>query len=306
VSKTAAQWGDYVRAINPSYTGHRPRLQLFHGESDETINYKNMGEAIKEWTNVLGLPTTPTTTDTLTSSGYTYDRQLWKNTCGFTVLEAWSAPGQKHSMTYEEDAILKFFGLDVAGGQDPELAACSGGGGTGGSGGSAGTGGAGGARDAGPTVADAAADGGGAPGSGGAGATGSGGAVGSGGASSSGGSTSGSGGVVAKGGASGDGGAAKGGTSGSGGAVGTGGSSAGSTPVQPGTGGKGTGGTPSSGGTSGQGGSVGSGGTVAQGTDSSSGCGCVLGGQPNRSGAELAMLLFATVAMLLRRHKRHL
>ena len=29
-----------------------------------TINYNNQGEAIKEWTNVLGLSTTPTSTDT--------------------------------------------------------------------------------------------------------------------------------------------------------------------------------------------------------------------------------------------------
>jgi poly(hydroxyalkanoate) depolymerase family esterase len=309
VSKTATQWGDYVRAINPSYTGHRPRIQLFHGESDETINYKNMGEAIKEWTNVLGLPTTPTTTDTITSSGYSYDRQFWKNSCGFTVLEAWSAPGQKHSMTYEEDAILKFFGLDVAGGQDPELAACGGGAGTGGSGGSAGTGGAGGARDGGPTVADAASDGGGSlPGSGGSGLGGaqaSGGATGSGGGS--GGGPSGSGGVVAKGGANGDGGAAKGGATGSGGAVGSGGASTGSTPVQPGTGGKGSGGTSSapssSGGASGQGGSSGSGGTGAQGTDSSSGCGCALGGQSNHSAAGLTMLLLVA-ALVLRRRQR--
>jgi acetylxylan esterase len=304
VSKTAAQWGDYVRAINPSYTGHRPRIQLFHGESDETINYKNMGEAIKEWTNVLGLPTTPTSTDTITSSGYSYDRQFWKNTCGFTVLEAWSAPGQKHSMTYEEDAILKFFGLDVAGGEDPELAACGGGGGTGGTGGTPGSGGAGGGRDGGPTVMDAAAEVGGAlPGSGGAGAGGSsgtGGAVSSGGVSSSGGSSAGNGGAVAKGGAGGDGGAAKGGTSGTGGVVHTGGASTSSTVV--GTGGHGSGGVSSSGGALGQGGS--SGATGTQGKDSSTGCGCVLGGQPNRSAPELTMLLLAVLALTLRRRHR--
>ena len=54
-NKTAQQWGDGVRAMYSSFTGHRPRLQLFHGTTDATINYNNMTEAIEEWTNVLGL-----------------------------------------------------------------------------------------------------------------------------------------------------------------------------------------------------------------------------------------------------------
>ena len=172
--KTAQQWGDLVRSMFPAYTGHRPRLQIVQGEADLTINFKNSGEAIKEWTNVLALTTSPTSTDTINTPIATYDRQFWKNACGFTVLEAWGAPGKGHSMGYEEDAILKFFGLDTAGGADPEDAACSGDGGVGGAGG---TTGAGGASDAG---ADAVISGsGGERGIGGN--SGTGGAVGSGG-----------------------------------------------------------------------------------------------------------------------------
>ncbi len=127
VSKTAQQWGDLVRAINPKYTGHRPRVQIIQGESDQTISFKNSAEGIKEWTNVLGLNTNPDSTDKVSppAAGYTYNRKFWKNKCGYIVLEAWSAPGQGHSMNYEEDAIMKFFGIDVADGKDPELAACA-------------------------------------------------------------------------------------------------------------------------------------------------------------------------------------
>ncbi|WP_437967111.1 PHB depolymerase family esterase [Sorangium sp. So ce260] len=139
-SKTAQQWGDQVRAMYPGYTGHRPRLQIFHGTADATINYKNQGEAIKEWTNVLSLSEAPTSTDnTTTASGTTYDRQFWSNECGYTVFEAWSGRNGAHSMAYEHDAILAFFGLDEAGGADPEPG-CPGPDGTGGSGGSAGPG----------------------------------------------------------------------------------------------------------------------------------------------------------------------
>src|SRR4051812_5543369 len=31
---TAQQWGDLVRGMYPGYTGHRPRVQLFHGDAD--------------------------------------------------------------------------------------------------------------------------------------------------------------------------------------------------------------------------------------------------------------------------------
>jgi acetylxylan esterase len=100
-TKTAQQWGDMVRGMYPGYSGHRPRVQLVHGDADTTISYKNMGEAIKEWTNVLGLPTTPTSTDTGYKAIATYNRQFWKNACGYTVLEAWTSPGGTHSMKYE-------------------------------------------------------------------------------------------------------------------------------------------------------------------------------------------------------------
>ncbi len=142
VTHTAQEWGNLVRAMYPGYTGHRPRVQLFQGTADETISFHNFGESIKEWTNVLGLSASPTSTDTTTSQGYTYDRQFWSSGCGYTVLEAWAAQNGKHSMPYEQPAILEFFGLDRAGGPDPELAACSADGGTGGTGtGGTGTGG---------------------------------------------------------------------------------------------------------------------------------------------------------------------
>lgn len=129
VSKTAKEWGDIVRAINPNYTGHRPRVQLMQGDADATISYKNMAEGIKQWTNVLDLKTEPDSTAKITSNetgtNYTYNCKFWKNKCGYVVLESWFAVGGSHSMNYEETAILKFFGLDVAGGSDPELAKCS-------------------------------------------------------------------------------------------------------------------------------------------------------------------------------------
>jgi poly(hydroxyalkanoate) depolymerase family esterase len=112
VTKTAQQWGDLVRAQYPGYTGLRPRVQLWHGTNDMTINYNNMGEAIKEWTNVLGLSATPTTTDT-PQTGFT--RQIWDNSCGFMVLEAWTQQNGGHTTPIDANAVISFFGLDRTG-----------------------------------------------------------------------------------------------------------------------------------------------------------------------------------------------
>jgi acetylxylan esterase len=333
VSKTAQQWGDLVRAINPDYTGHRPRVQLYQGENDGTISYKNMGEAIKEWTNVLGLNETPTSTDTISSSGYTYDREFWKNDCGYVVLEAWSAPGQGHSMTYEEDAILEFFGLDTAGDTDPELAACSGSGGAG-TGGASGTGGTTATGGAGGSTGGVGAT----PGSGGTvGPTGGrsplGGRSSTGGASTTGGTSAGgrsggfptggtggtpvttggsspTGGVSATGGSVGSGGSpvssggmsttggfsATGGTVAAGGNYATGGSSA---PVGGGT--VSGGGTSASAGGSGAGGGSGIPGT--QEDTGSEGCGCRLG-RHTRGSSGTTGLLVAMLGLVLRHRKR--
>ena len=276
--KTAQQWGDLVRAMYPGYSGHRPRLQTYQREADTTISYKNTGESIKEWTNVLDLTTAPTSMDTgYKTPNATYDRQFWSNACGYTVFQAWSSPGGTHSMPYEEVEILKFFGLDKAGGTDPEPD-CSGAGGAGGAIGTGGTVGTGGA-----------AGGGGIIGTGGV--VGSGGAAGSGGVVGSGGGPGGSGGTDAKG-----------GNSGNGGLMGTGGSSA-----EGGNGGAGTGGEHGSGGSVGSGGSsgTGTGGSGPMQTDtSSSGCSCTVGNGAQRSVSLVTLLLLAVGLIVLPRQRR--
>jgi acetylxylan esterase len=70
VIKTAQQWGDAARAMDPGYTGARPRMQLWHGTADPTLQYPNFGEEIKQWTNVLGVSQTPSATDSPQSGAW--------------------------------------------------------------------------------------------------------------------------------------------------------------------------------------------------------------------------------------------
>jgi len=292
-SKTAMAWGDQVRAMFPGYTGHRPRVQIMQGEADGTISYKNTAESIKEWTNVLALDTAPTSTDMgYKAAGATYNRQFWKNACGFTVFEAWSSPGGSHSMAYEEDDILKFFGLDVAGGTDPEPE-CNGT--SGGAGGAPATGGMGGAG----VVAGAAGrvGMGGMLGMGGTAAGGVGPTAGSGGLAMM---TAGTGGVVATG----------GGGSGAAGRANTGGSPSMSSG---GTGGSATSGagTPGAAGGTAKGGGSGNGASGAAATETpgtdpeaASGCGCAIGDSRHRRTWSTALVLGLALLTSRRRQRR--
>jgi hypothetical protein len=310
VSMTGQAWGDLVRSYFPGYTGHRPRLQHWHGATDTTLNFKNVAEDIKEWTNLLGLSETPSGTDQNTpKSGTTH--QYWKNSC-YTVYETFVVANTGHMVSLDGATLAAYFGIDKAGGQDPETAACpgavpggGGAGGAGGSGGATGSGGAagtGGSRDGGLGGSDGGAGREvGLPGSGGSveagGATGSGGVQATGGVSGSSGTT-GSGGTTAKGGADGGtGGSGSGGTRSTGGTSPAGGSVA--SGGNAGSGGAGSGGSQSNGGASGQGGNSGR-------TDTTSGgCTCAVGRHAGHSASRVVALWFAAAfGLIIRRRQR--
>jgi poly(hydroxyalkanoate) depolymerase family esterase len=106
IIKTPQQWGDLVRGADPGYTGPRPRVQLWHGTADTTLFYANFGEEIKQWTNVLGVSQTPTSTDTPQSG--------WTRTRYGSQVEAYSIAGVGHSLPLSGMAALaiQFFGLN--------------------------------------------------------------------------------------------------------------------------------------------------------------------------------------------------
>jgi acetylxylan esterase len=116
ITMTPQQWGDLVRNADPGYSGPRPRVQLWHGTADGTLNYHNFGEEIKQWTNVLGVSQTPTSTDTPVS-GWT--RTRYADSSGTVQVEAYSIAGAGHVLPETGMAAyaIQFFGL--AGGQPP-------------------------------------------------------------------------------------------------------------------------------------------------------------------------------------------
>jgi poly(hydroxyalkanoate) depolymerase family esterase len=278
VTYTAQQWGDIARAMYSGYAGHRPRVQLWHGMTDMTINFNDQTEAIKEWTDVLGLSMNPTSTAMITLNNHQWAHDSWQSTCGFTVLDVWSEQNGPHNTDANLNAtyVIPFLGLDKAGATDPEIVQC-GAGGLGGNGGTSGANGGNGGSAGGPN-------------GGSAGVSGSGGGIGNG---------AGGGSVGTSGGASGNG-AAGGRTI----TIGAGGG-------QPGTGGMLAGGASASldsGGASSAGvaGSAGSNAAATDGVSDSSGCNCVLNGsQPGRRAAlETAVALGVAFSMFSRRRGR--
>jgi poly(hydroxyalkanoate) depolymerase family esterase len=97
VTRTAQQWGDLVRAAY-TYTGTRPRVQIWHGASDSIVVPANQTELIKQWTNVFGTDATPDETETIGNA----TRTVYKN--GATVVvEAYKVTGMGHATAIGSD-----------------------------------------------------------------------------------------------------------------------------------------------------------------------------------------------------------
>ncbi|MFC4859105.1 alpha/beta hydrolase family esterase [Actinophytocola glycyrrhizae] len=63
-NQTPAALGDAVRAAS-SHSGPWPVVSIWQGTADYTVAQANATELVEQWTNVHGIPATPTSTDTV-------------------------------------------------------------------------------------------------------------------------------------------------------------------------------------------------------------------------------------------------
>jgi poly(hydroxyalkanoate) depolymerase family esterase len=131
---TPAQWGDKVRAQNPGYTGPWPRVAIWQGTSDYTVYPVNATELRDQWTNVWGLPQSPSSTTALPGSTTltSYD-----DASGKPAVQLYQISGMGHGLAVDPGAgeaqcgrtaayfldticssyyTAKFWGLDGSGG----------------------------------------------------------------------------------------------------------------------------------------------------------------------------------------------
>ncbi|OTB02478.1 carbohydrate esterase family 1 protein [Hypoxylon sp. CI-4A] len=110
ITKTGAEWADLVKAGYPGYTRWRPKVQILHGTADETIDYTNFEEEIKEWNAVFGFGEEPTSTTLDTPlTGWT------KYVYGNDWLEAYSAFNVSHNIPNQEATVVEWFDLTCTG-----------------------------------------------------------------------------------------------------------------------------------------------------------------------------------------------
>ncbi|KAJ3346399.1 hypothetical protein HDU83_003132 [Entophlyctis luteolus] len=90
----AATWASYVTNAFPGYTGNRPKMQLWHGNQDTTLNFKNLAEEVKQWTTVLDATNQLASTEVQT--GWT--RTQYANPAGTVLVETYVIAGVGHAL----------------------------------------------------------------------------------------------------------------------------------------------------------------------------------------------------------------
>ncbi|KAK0705139.1 Alpha/Beta hydrolase protein, partial [Lasiosphaeris hirsuta] len=102
---TPEAWGNVVRAMDPGYTGARPRMQVWHGSADGTLAPQNYQETIKQWTNVFGYSQTPV------SSLKNFPERNYQTDNYGDHLQGIYATGVGHSVPSNLTASEQWFGL---------------------------------------------------------------------------------------------------------------------------------------------------------------------------------------------------
>jgi poly(hydroxyalkanoate) depolymerase family esterase len=90
-SRAAGELGDLVRNAS-KHKGRWPKLSVWHGSADRTVNPSNADEIVKQWLDVHQLPAAPMSEATVDG----YPRQIWWNADGETVIESYTITNMSH------------------------------------------------------------------------------------------------------------------------------------------------------------------------------------------------------------------
>ncbi|KAL4917169.1 Alpha/Beta hydrolase protein [Aspergillus aurantiobrunneus] len=103
---TPEHWADIAKAMYPGYDGERPKMQIYHGSEDATLNSQNYYETCKQWAGIFG---------------YNYDSPQevqndtpvadWDKTIWGPNVEGILANGVGHNIQIQGEEDLKWFGF---------------------------------------------------------------------------------------------------------------------------------------------------------------------------------------------------
>lgn len=105
----AQQLGDFVRNAS-SHAGPWPKISVWHGSADRTVNPANAGEIVKQWTNLHGLPEQPMSEAEVDG----YPRQVWWNADGDTIVESFTITHMAHGTPLGIGSDEERYGLEGA------------------------------------------------------------------------------------------------------------------------------------------------------------------------------------------------
>ena len=89
--RPAEELGDLVRGAS-KHKGPWPKLSVWHGSADRTVNPANADEIVKQWLDVHGLPQAPMSAADVDG----YPREVWWNADGETVVESYTITDMAH------------------------------------------------------------------------------------------------------------------------------------------------------------------------------------------------------------------
>lgn len=83
--------GDLVRGAS-KHAGPWPKVSVWHGSADRTVNPANANEIVKQWLDVHQLPLTPMSEGMIDG----HPRQVWWNGGGETIVESYTISDMAH------------------------------------------------------------------------------------------------------------------------------------------------------------------------------------------------------------------
>jgi poly(hydroxyalkanoate) depolymerase family esterase len=90
-ARPAGELGDLVRNAS-DHRGPWPKISVWHGSADRTVNPANADEIVKQWLDVHHLPSAPMSEGTVDG----YPRQIWWNADGETLVESYTITNMAH------------------------------------------------------------------------------------------------------------------------------------------------------------------------------------------------------------------
>src|SRR6476661_3520022 len=90
-AREAGELGDLVRNAS-NHSGPWPKLSVWHGSADRTVNPANADEIVKQWLDVHQLPLKPMSEGIVDG----YPRQVWWDEDGETIIESYTSTDMAH------------------------------------------------------------------------------------------------------------------------------------------------------------------------------------------------------------------